>query len=155
MLWPAPTSSCWAPASSAPRSRCISPSGACASCSSTAALAEHEALIAEAGASRYLRKNGWLKVYRSEETLAATARERELATKFAVPHEVLDRDGTLAREPALAPVFCGAVHWPAAASISNPLALTGAYAARFAALGGAVMTGDAHSLRRAGGAWQV
>jgi D-amino-acid dehydrogenase len=119
------------------------------------ALAEHEALIAEAGASRYLRKNGWLKVYRSEETLAATARERELATKFAVPLEVLGRDGTLAREPALAPVFYGAVHWPAAASISNPLALTGAYAARFAALGGAVMTGDAHSLHHTGAAWQV
>ena len=65
----------------------------------TRALAEHEALIAEAGASRYLRKNGWLKVYRSEMTLAATARERELATKFDIPHEVLGRDGTLEHSP--------------------------------------------------------
>ena len=30
------------------------------------AVAEHEALLAEAGAAHYLRKTGWLKVYRSE-----------------------------------------------------------------------------------------
>src|SRR5262249_48876230 len=75
------------------------------------ALAEHEALMAESGATRYLRKSGWLKVYRSEETLAATARERELAVSFAIPHEVLDVAGTQALEPALAPVFQGSVFW--------------------------------------------
>ena len=32
------------------------------------AVAEHEALLAEAGALRYLRKEGWLKLYRSERT---------------------------------------------------------------------------------------
>src|SRR3954454_18698621 len=86
------------------------------------ALSEHEAMIAEAGASRYLRKAGWLKVYRSEATLAATGRERELAKHYDIPHQVLDRTGTLALEPALGPVFQGAVFWPAAASITNPLA---------------------------------
>src|SRR5690349_8788752 len=69
------------------------------------ALAEHEALIAEAGASRYLRKSGWMKVYRSEATLAATLREREMAARFGIAHQALDRDGTLALEPALGPVF--------------------------------------------------
>src|SRR5438874_743207 len=34
------------------------------------ALAEHETLLAEAGAERYLRKNGWLKLYRSEKAFA-------------------------------------------------------------------------------------
>ena len=42
------------------------------------AVSEHEALMAEAGAARYLRKDGWLKLYRSDEAFAATAREREL-----------------------------------------------------------------------------
>ena len=69
--------------------------------------------------------------------------------------EVLDRDGTLALEPALAPVFQRAVHWPEAASVTNPLAVTKAYAARFAALGGVVLTGDARSLHRAGDRWRV
>ena len=40
-------------------------------------------------------------------------------------------------------------------SVSNPLALTRAYAARFAALGGLSFTGDARSLHRAEPYWRV
>ena len=43
------------------------------------ALGEHEALMAEAGATRYLRRDGWLKLYRSDDAFAATARERDYA----------------------------------------------------------------------------
>src|SRR5436189_5242486 len=35
------------------------------------AVAEHETLLAEAGATRYLRNEGWLKLYRSERAFAA------------------------------------------------------------------------------------
>ena len=48
-----------------------------------------------------------------------------------------------------------ATHWLGVASVSNPLAVTQAYAARFAALGGVVLTGDARSLHRADGRWRV
>jgi len=119
------------------------------------ALAEHETLLTEAGAGRYLRKNGWLKLYRSEKAFAATARERELATKYDLPHTVLDTEGALGLEPALAPIFARAVHWSGAASITNPLAVTTAYAARFAALGGSVLRGDARSLHRSGTQWAL
>jgi len=119
------------------------------------ALAEHETLLAEAGAERYLRKNGWLKLYRSEKAFAATARERELATKYGLPHSVLDTEDALALEPALTPTFARAVHWSGAASISNPLAVTAAYAARLSALGGSVLQGDARSLCRAGRQWAL
>ena len=47
------------------------------------------------------------------------------------------------------------MHWQGVASITNPLAVTRAYAARFAALGGVVMRGDARSLHRADGRWRV
>src|ERR1700730_8043344 len=40
------------------------------------AVAEHEALMAEAGAEQYLRHTGWLKLYRSDRGFAATARGR-------------------------------------------------------------------------------
>ena len=117
----------------------------CGRCS-PARSPEHEALIAEAGAGRYLRKTGWLKVYRSDEGFADTAPDRELATRLGLPHQVLDPDGVHALEPALAPVFRHAIFWSEAGSISNPLAVTRAYAARFAALGGLVLKGDARSL---------
>jgi len=119
------------------------------------ALPEHEALIAEAGAGRYLRKAGWLKVYRSDASFAETEPERELAARLGLAHQVLDPDGVHALEPALAPVFRRAILWSEAASITNPLALTKAYAARFAALSGLVLKGDARSLHRNGEKWRV
>jgi len=119
------------------------------------ALPEHEALIAEAGAGRYLRKTGWVKVYRSDASFADTAPERELASKLGLPHQVLDPDGVQALEPALAPVFRHGIYWSEAGSISNPLAVTQAYAARFAALSGLVLKGDARSLHRNGAQWRI
>ena len=105
------------------------------------AVAEHEALAAEAGGERYFSRNGWLKLYRSDKAFAAQAPELELAARFGIAATPLDRDGALALEPALAPVFRHAVHWTGAVSVSNPLALTRAYAARFAALGGIALQG--------------
>ncbi len=119
------------------------------------ALAEHEALMAEADATRYLRRTGWLKLYRSDRGFAATARERALAAELGIPLRVLDADAARALEPSLAPVFRHAGFWEQAASVSDPLAVTRAYAARFAALGGVAVNGDALSLRRAGALWRV
>ena len=119
------------------------------------AIAEHEALLAEAGALRYLRRDGRLKLYRSDAAFAALDRELALAEEFGIPHRRLDVAGARALEPDLAPVFGHAVHWPQVASLSNPLAVTKAYAARFAALGGVLLTGDARSLHRADGRWRV
>jgi len=119
------------------------------------AVAEHEALMAEAGAAQLMRKTGWLKLYRRPETFAATAREREVAAQLGIPISVLDMDGARALEPSLNPVFRHALNWEGAASISNPQALTRAYAARFAALGGVAIEGDARSLHRTGTRWRV
>jgi D-amino-acid dehydrogenase len=119
------------------------------------ALAEHELLMAESGATRYLRKTGWLKLYRSESAFAALTREFDLAREFGLPLEVLDAQGVKAIEPSLNPVFEKAVFWPKAASLSDPLAVTRAYAARFRALGGVTLNGDARSLHRAANRWRV
>jgi D-amino-acid dehydrogenase len=119
------------------------------------AVPEHEALMAEAGAERYLRHTGWLKLYRSDAGLAGTARERAIAADLGMPMRVLDADGARALEPSLAPVFRHAVFWEAAASVSDPLAVTRAYLARFTALGGLVFSGDAKTLHQAGALWRI
>jgi D-amino-acid dehydrogenase len=119
------------------------------------AVAEHEALMAEADATRYLRKNGWLRLYRHDRALDALQPELGLADEFGIPHAVLDTDATRALEPSLAPVFRHAVHWQGTASVTNPLAVTRAYAARFRALGGIMLNGDVRSLHRAGTRWRV
>jgi D-amino-acid dehydrogenase len=119
------------------------------------AIAEHEALMAESDATRYLRKTGWLKLYRSEASFAALQPEFDLAKEFGLPLQALDAAGVRALEPSLNPVFKRGVFWPKAASLSNPLAVTRAYARRFGALGGLTLTGDARTLHRSGSGWRV
>ena len=118
-------------------------------------VGEHAALMAESDAERYLRRNGWLKLYRSDAGLAGTARERAVAAELGIPLRVLDREEARALEPSLAPVFRHAVFWEQAASVSNPLAVTRAYAARFKALGGVILRGDAMRLHQSAGRWRV
>ena len=119
------------------------------------ALAEHETLMQESGATEYLRKTGWMKLYRDERAFDALQPEFALAKEFGLPLDALDAAGAQKLEPSLNPVFKRAVFWPKAASISNPLAVTRAYAARFAALGGVTLHGDARSLHRSGNGWRV
>ena len=119
------------------------------------AVSEHETLMTEAGATRYLRRDGWIKLYRSDAAFEATARERDYAEKLGLKHRVLSVEQTRALEPSLNPVFRHAVHWPEAASVTNPLAVTKAYAARFATLGGVVLSGDALTLHRSDSRWRV
>jgi D-amino-acid dehydrogenase len=119
------------------------------------AVSEHEKLMSEAGATHYLRKDGWLKVYRGDGSFAANARERDLAATLGLKHQVLSGEQARELEPSLMPVFRHAVHWPDAASVSNPLAVTKAYAAQFVLLGGLMIKGDARTLHRNGGHWRV
>ena len=119
------------------------------------AVAEHAALAGETGAQRYFRQDGWLKIYRSKAGFDTLATELALAAELKLPNRVLGRDEALVLEPHLAPVFTHAVHWTGATSVTNPLALTKAYAARFAELGGVMLKGDARSLHRSGAGWRV
>ena len=118
-------------------------------------VAEHETLMAEADALKFLRKDGWISIYRSDAAFASLAHELAVGEELGVPAVKLDRDGARALEPSLAPVFRHAVHWPDIASVSDPLGVTRAYAARFQAIGGFVLTGDARSLHRSGERWRV
>ena len=118
-------------------------------------VAEHKVLLEESGALGYLRENGWLTLYRSDAAFAAMQPQLEFGATIGVAAQPLDTAATLALEPSLAPVFRHALMWPDVASLSNPLMVTRAYAARFSALGGVLVTGDARSLSRVDGRWRV
>ena len=119
------------------------------------ALPEHEALMQEFGCNEISAQGRLAQGLSQQGFFDSTARERALASEFGLPHDALDRDGALALEPALAPHFVNGIYWKSAASVTNPLALTKAYIARFTALGGVVLTGDARTLHRANGRWRV
>jgi len=119
------------------------------------ALPAHEMLMRESNAERYLRRDGCISIYHTDRAFAALGPELELANQWGVTARVLDVDAVRELEPSLEPVFRHAVHWSAASTVSNPLAVTRAFAARFMALGGVVLEGDARSLHQAGGGWRL
>ena len=119
------------------------------------AVAEHEALLAEAGALRYLRKEGWLKLYRGDRSFGALNGELALAQEFGIPYRALDTEAARAVEPSRAPGLRQAGPLQGVGSNTQTHAVTQAFAARFAALGGVVVRGDARSLHRADGRWRV
>jgi D-amino-acid dehydrogenase len=119
------------------------------------ALAEHETLVEAAGAQRYLRHTGWLRVYRSDNALEKLAAELKLADEYGIPYEKLSVEQSLMLEPSLSPVFKHGVLWPKAASYSNPLCVSRAFNAHYLSLGGGFAKGDAKTLKRANGGWSV
>ncbi len=118
-------------------------------------LAEHEALIAEAGVPELLRRTGWIKLFRSDATLAGAAHGLERARQYGVEGEVLDSKAIAAREPNLTGEFTGAVYFPAPGFVPDPGGLAQAYAALFARKGGRYFVGDARTLQQDASGWRV
>jgi len=118
-------------------------------------LIEHETLIAEANVPELLRRTGWIKLYRSDATLANAVRDLERARQYGVAGEVLDASAIAAREPNLTGDFAGAVHFPAPGFVPDPGGLAKAYAALFGRKGGRYLVGDARTLEQSGGRWRV
>ena len=118
-------------------------------------LIEHEALIAEAGVPELLRRSGWIKLFRSDATLANAVAELERARQYGVAGEVLDAKAIAAREPNLTGAFAGAVYLPAPGFVPDPGGLAKAYAALFKRKGGRFRVGDARTLQQETGGWRL
>jgi D-amino-acid dehydrogenase len=118
-------------------------------------LIEHEALIAEAEVPELLRRTGWLKLFRSDATLANAVRDFERARQYGVAGEVLDSKAVAAREPHLTGEFAGAIHLPAPGFVPDPGGLAKAYASLFKRKGGRFLVGDARTLEQVAGGWRV
>jgi len=118
-------------------------------------LIEHEALIADAKVPELLRRTGWIKLFRSEATLANAGRDLERAKQYGVASEILDPKAIAAREPNLTGDFAGATYFPTPGFVPDPGGLAKAYAALFGRKGGRFLVGDARTLEASGGRWRV
>ncbi len=116
---------------------------------------EHEALIAEAGVPDLLRGTGWIKLFRSNATLAAALGDLDRARQYGVEADVLDAAGIAAHEPNLSGEFAGAIRFPAPGFVPDPGGLAKAYAALFAKKGGRFLVGDARTLERQDASWRI
>ena len=119
-------------------------------------LVEHEALMAEAGASELLRRCGWIKMYREDATLGSALRDFERAKQYGVEGDILDSKAIIQREPHLSGEFAGAIHFTEPGFVLDPGGLAKAYAALFHGKGGRFVVADAQALEQEpDGRWQV
>jgi D-amino-acid dehydrogenase len=119
-------------------------------------VTEHTALAEEAGATRFIRRTGWIKVYRTQRTMAEEVKDAEdVRRDFGVNFAVLDAKGVAEKEPHITAELVGGVHWTDPASVSDPHGLTVEYVGLFERLGGRVATGDAKTLEEIRSGWRV
>lgn len=119
-------------------------------------LDEHLALARGTPAMALLRPIGWMRLYSSQALLDSALALAEAARReHDVNFVALDGPGLAAAEPHLLVGRAGAIHWTDPLSVSDPHALTLAYAGMFTAEGGRFVLGDATTLARAGAGWRV
>ena len=119
---------------------------------------EHDALLARVGANAatLVRGSGWIEAFRTPGAFSAAAQQANaLAAAHDLHLDTLDRAALHQREPSLSEAFCGGLHWRDPKSVTNPGALTKAYAALFEAGGGTILTGDAATAHAESDAWTV
>ena len=119
-------------------------------------VSEHQALAADAGAADLLRPSGWMKVFRT-----ARERDRRFAEaerwhrEFGINYRAVDARTLQEREPHLAPVLVGALHWIDPVSVDDPQGLALAYLRAFERRGGRFVQGNAASLEADGPGWRM
>jgi D-amino-acid dehydrogenase len=119
-------------------------------------VAEHDALAAEAEASVQLRRDGWIRIYRTTARRDAGFADAERARReFGVEYRALDTAALRSLEPHLAPTLKGGIHWLQPTTVADPQALALAYLRRFEALGGRFVRADAASLAAERERWTV
>jgi D-amino-acid dehydrogenase len=119
-------------------------------------VAEHDSLAEKAGAHALIRRNGWIRVFRTERERDLRLDEAERwGREFGLNYRALDARALQAEEPYLAPVLVGALHWGDPTTATDPQALALAYLRLFEDLGGRFVQGDAKSLEADGDGWQV
>jgi D-amino-acid dehydrogenase len=119
-------------------------------------VSEHDALAIEAGATGFMHRAGWLKLFRTErERDKRFAEADRILPEFGVNYDKLDAAAVQAMEPHLAPCLAGALHYTDPVSVDDPQGLGLAYLRLFESLGGTFVQGNALSLEQDTAGWRM
>ena len=120
-----------------------------------ACLDEHKKLMLVSGAQKYLRENGWLKLFRHATSFEASAGEQRQLAQCGISFDSVSVSDLRAMEPSLQDVFCGGLLINNTASVSDPGAVGQHYADYFVAQGGSVAIDDIVRLQQQSDQWTV
>ena len=118
-------------------------------------LAEHERLIAAAGATGLMRQVGWIKGFRTRRSFDKGLKDAARLRRFDLTVDVLDADALAEREPHLGPGMLGALHFRDPGAVSDPGGLVARYNDLFLSRGGRFVKGDAATLEASAPGWRV
>ncbi|MGX1791069.1 NAD(P)/FAD-dependent oxidoreductase [Bosea sp. NPDC055332] len=117
---------------------------------------EHRHWSKAAGTEALMRGEGWIELYRTRRGLQEATEAAEELAAHGLAYDLLDAATLQKREPGLLPgAVVGAVHWRDPVTVSDPGAVTRAYAALFTARGGRLLRGDAGALQHDGAIWRL
>lgn len=118
--------------------------------------ADHDKLIAEAGAEHLFSRRGYMQMHREASELDADAAQAERYAKdFGVQSRILSNQALRREEPFLKRDFAGAVHWQESRSCVDPGGLVATYAALFRRRGGNLLEEEVESLTQPVSGWHV
>lgn len=106
-------------------------------------IAAYEPLLELAGASDMIRRTGWLCLYESEAEFECGRAMLELQRRRGVEFTEVPAEEIRQFEPALAPIFVRAVHYPRVAHTLDSLRLVQVLAEAFQRHGGRLVKGEA------------
>jgi D-amino-acid dehydrogenase len=116
-------------------------------------ISEHEALAKEAGADDLFRRTGWMKVFRTERERDRRFAEAERwRSEFGINSVLMNSKEIQDKEPHVAPVLAGALHFTDPLAVVDPQALVLGYLKLFEKLGGRFAQGNAMTLQEG---WRV
>src|SRR5438132_1476987 len=120
-------------------------------------VAEHDALIAEAGeAARVLvQHKGWIRCLRTEASLRKAITDARGLDQYGVDYAILGGAQLRELEPHVSEKIIGAIHFRGSPTSSDPGALTKAYADLFVRKGGRFLEGDARRLAEQPSGWSL
>lgn len=120
------------------------------------ATEDHAPLIAASGSENLISRQGLALVFRNTAAFDRQCRYAEyLADRYGVQYRAYAGAEWRREEPALLSDPTGAIHFPDSWSVSDPGALTAAYAALFEQRGGRIIIADAETLTATPNGWRM
>ncbi|OOE58111.1 amino acid dehydrogenase [Salinivibrio sp. ML323] len=119
-------------------------------------LETHEEMITSAQAGSLIRKEGYLKLFRTQKALdEECTRAASDSVNYGVDYEMLNAAQIAAMEPSLTASLAGAIHWKQPWTVTDPGALVQAYADDVIAKGGEIKRANLQALKQEDGHWVI